>query len=81
MGLHFAVVPHTCDLIGAIHPGKLPVDSIICANDVLVGDPVRAYDCFVCTKQSAAALDDELGVKGNVVLLPGSRSRELSATD
>ena len=44
MGLHFAVVPHTRDLIGAIHPGKLPVDSIICANDVLVGDPVRAYD-------------------------------------
>ena len=81
MGLHFVVVPHTRDLVGAIDPGKLPVDGIIGAYDVLVGDPVRANDCFVCAKQSAAALDDELGVKGNVVLLPGSRSRQLLATN
>ena len=67
MVLHLGVVADTSDLIGAVDPGELPVDGIICAYDILIGYPVRTYDCFVCAKQSAAALDDELGVKGNVI--------------
>ena len=43
--------------------------------------PVGTDDCFVSAKQTTAALNDELGVKGNVVLLPGSRSRQLLSPD
>ena len=81
MVLHLGVVANTSDLVGAVDPGELAVDGIICAYDVFIGHPVGTDDRFVSAKQSAAALDDELGVKGNVILLSGSRSRQLLSPD
>ena len=75
--LHLPVVAHSGDLIGSIDPGELSIHSIICADDVFVGDPVRTDDRFVSPEQSTAALNDELRIKRNVVLLSGSRSRKL----
>ena len=79
--LHLLVVAHSSDLVGPIDPGELSVHSIISANDVLIRNLVGTDDCFISSEQSTAALNDELGVKGNVVLLSGSRSRKLFPPD
>ena len=74
---HFRVVPHSGDLVWSVNPGKLTIHRVIRANDVLVGDPIRTNDGLIRPEQSTAALDHKLGIKGNVLLLTGSRSREL----
>ena len=75
--LHLCVVAHSGDLVRSVDPGELTIHRVIRADDVLVGDPVRTDDCFIGPEQATAALNNELGIKGNIVLLSGSRSRKL----
>ena len=74
--LHLCVV-HSGDLVRSVDPGELTIHRVIRAVDVLVGDPVRTDDCFIGPEQATAALNNELSIKGNIVLLSGSRSRKL----
>ena len=74
--LHLCVV-HSGDLVRSVDPGELTIHRVIRADDVLVGDPVRTDDCFIGPEQATAALNNELSIKGNIVLLSGSRSRKL----
>ena len=79
--LHPGVVAQPRDLKGSVYPGKLPIDRVIAANEVFIGHPVRTDDCFIGPEKTAAALNDKFGIKSQIVLLTGSRSRELFAAN
>ena len=75
--LDHLVVAVASGFIGSADPEELSVVGIVHTNDGFVGHPVRTQNRLISAKQSVAALDHQLRVKSHIVLLSGSRSREL----